>query len=890
MTITFSINFHTAYGENLYLTGNIPELGNGDPDKAVKLEYSDSFDWSTSLNISCTSPKELSYIYFVKRDDGNIISEKGSTRNIILSPDSKHVIISDQWQGNDSQGTFLTAPFENVFFKREQDIIITHTYKKEIIIRATIPAVDTDSRIYICGESESLGQWNPEKALEMKYCGGSRWAAAIDCTGTAAIVFKFVRKGAEGIVWEECENRQIPVRAVPDNGSMIFEFSSAGFRLPKPRFAGTAIPLFSLRSKDGYGIGDFTDIKRIADWARRTGQSIIQLLPINDTTSTSTWTDSYPYSGISVMALHPIYLNPKEVGKISDSSENAGLEEERIRLNALDKVDYDGVLALKRHYIDALYREYGQETEKLDSYKTFMDRNRSWLLPYAAFCTLRDRFGTADFSLWKGFSTYYPEIPEELLAESTETKKQMLMHIFVQYHLDRQLSDAVRYAHSQGVALKGDIPIGITPESVEAWTEPQFFHMDSQAGAPPDDFSVNGQNWGFPTYDWEAMSRDRYGWWKRRFTKMSEYFDIYRIDHVLGFFRIWEIPKCEITGLMGHFSPALPFTEHELRSRGLAFDIERMTRPYIRPHILSEVFGELADKVTDTFMYRTDDDSMALKPEFDTQRKISEYFMELKSPEDIFIRDGLIYLASNLLFLEDPRKKGYYHPRISMFSTHSYRDLPDGQKKICTDIYNDFFYHRHNDFWWKEAMMKMPELISATDMLTCAEDLGMIPACVPDVLERLHIATLEIQRMSKNPEIQFADTYSYPYLSVCTTGTHDTSTLRGWWEEDRASSQKYYNEILHEYGQAPYFCEPWICEKIVRMHLESPSMLTILPLQDWFSIDWRLRVEDPESERINIPSNPKHYWRFRMNICLEDLLADDEFNDRISGMIAGAGR
>ena len=175
-------------------------------------------------------------------------------------------------------------------------------------------------------------------------------------------------------------------------------------------------------------------------------------------------------------------------------------------------------------------------------------------------------------------------------------------------------------------------------------------------------------------------------------------------------------------------------------------------------------------------------------------------------------------------------------------------------------------------------------------MLVCGEDLGMIPHCVPEVMERLQILSLEIQRMPKESWREFGDTWAYPYRSVCTTSTHDMSGIRAWWEEDRARTQRFFNEILGEQGEAPYFCEPWICEKIVELNLFSPSMLAILPLQDWLSIDGRLRLENPQEERINIPAHSRHYWRYRMHLSIEQLLEEGVFNTRLRELIERSGR
>ena len=657
-------------------------------------------------------------------------------------------------------------------------------------------------QILITGSAPALGSWDPAKALPMQVTQGIIWHIDIDKAGLpASFEYKFLLRKADGsIVWETCFNRTDPS-----------EVSETTFPGQRPRYAGTAIPVFSLRSRSSAGIGDFADIKRMADWAAATGQAVLQLLPVNDTTSTKTWTDSYPYGGISIMALHPVYLNLQDIGPLRNKETQAAFDAEAAALNALPQLDYERVFALKERYTRAVFAQKGSRTMGSRAFQAFLADNRSWLMPYAAFCVLRDRFGTADFSKWKKLKKYSAAGVARFYGEA---KSEMDYYLFVQYHLDRQLRDAHDYARSKGVALKGDIPIGITPHSVEAWAEPACFNGDEQAGAPPDAFAADGQNWGFPTYDWDEMARDGYAWWKRRFRKMAEYFDAYRIDHVLGFFRIWEIPKPHVSGLMGHFSPALPYTADDLRWRGFNFDENRHAHPY------------------------TDDD-----------------------PKEV-------------LFLEDPVQKGRWHPRISAQYTRSYNDLNQGEKDAYNRIYDEFFYTRHTEFWREQALRKLPELIRATNMLTCAEDLGMIPACVPQVLSDLHILSLEVQRMPKDPSQALGRPCNYPYMSVCTTGSHDTSTLRGWWGEEHGGED----------------CPTETCRWIIAEHLGAPSMLTILPLQDWFSLEPSLRVPDPASERINIPANPKHYWRWRMHVTLEDLLDMQNFNDTVAAMVSRSGR
>ena len=671
-----------------------------------------------------------------------------------------------------------------------------------LTIQTLGPWLPHGERILLTGNVPLLGCWDPAKALPMQVRQGILWTIDLNRAELpGAFEYKFLLRKADGsIVWETCFNRTDP--------SAVTETT---FPDQHPRYAGTAIPVFSLRSRRSAGIGDFADIKRMADWAAATGQTVLQLLPVNDTTSTKTWTDSYPYGCISSMALHPIYLDLQDLGPLRDRKAQAAFEAEAAALNALPRLDYERVFALKERYTRAVFAQKGARTMNSRAFQAFLDANRAWLMPYAAFCVLRDRFGTADFSRWKRMKQYSAAGLTRLYGEA---KDEMDYYLFVQYHLDRQLRDASDYARAKGIALKGDIPIGITPRSVEVWAEPRCFNCSEQAGAPPDAFAADGQNWGFPTYDWEEMARDGYAWWKRRLRKMSDYFEAFRIDHILGFFRIWEIPVPYASGLMGHFSPALPYSADELHACGFPFDEGRHARPC------------------------AEDDPKAV------------------------------------LFLEDPVRKGMWHPRICAQYTRSYNNLQPWEKDAYNRIYDAFFYTRHTEFWREQALRKLPELIHSTPMLPCAEDLGMIPACVPQVLAELHILSLEVQRMPKDPQQPLGNPSAYPYMSVCTTGSHDMSTLRGWWGENHDGAD----------------CPPETCSRIIAEHLDAPSMLTILPLQDWLSIDPSLRTADPDAERINIPADPGHYWRWRMHITLEDLLENRNFNHNVAAMIRRSGR
>ncbi len=762
-----------------------------------------------------------------------------------------------------------------------------------MLLSCDAPMVAPDEVLAVSGGCDAMGNWDPAKAVVMSDAFFPTWSCSLPLDQfPEEVEYKFLilKKNSGNVVcWEGCDNRRMIVEPATKGECMTV----AGIRFVNPktpwRGAGVAIPVFSLRSEEDFGVGEFYDIKMLVDWAAKTGQRFIQMLPINDTTMTHTWTDSYPYKANSIFALHPMYLRLKEMGTLSDKERQAYYDNLAKELNALEEVDYERVNNAKIAYTRELFAEVGEKSCKAPMFRKFVKENASWLIPYAAFCVLRDRNGSADFSKWGEYAEY----DETAVADFVKENQCDINYVcWIQYHLDKQMRAVRDYAHAHGVAIKGDIPIGISRNSVDAWISPRLFNLDCQAGAPPDDFSVLGQNWGLPTYNWEEMNRDGFAWWKARFRKMAEYFDVYRIDHVLGFFRIWQIPIDQLHGLLGVFNPALPFHPDELRnSYDFWLDVDLQTTPYIMDYFLNDFFGEYTDEARDRFLVDAGYGRYRLRPEFATQRQVADYFATQPADDkNARLCNALQGLIDQVLFVEDPYEKGKYHPRISAQYTYIYRSLTDYERWCFDRLYNDFYYHRHNDFWYGKAMWKLPPIIDATDMLTCAEDLGMIPDCVPAVMSALEILTLDIQRMPKNPREEFGNPAHYPYYTVCTTSTHDMSGIRQWWEADRDATRRFYNNILHEGGEAPFFAEPWVCEKIVESHLNSPAMLCILPLQDWLSIDGTVRRENPYKEQINEPARNPHYWRYRMHLTLEDLLGEELYNRRVENLVTSSGR
>jgi len=813
MKLQFNLEYQTTFGEELVLNLMLGE-------KKVeqhKMSTRDGMHWSCDISKTVKTNTHIDYYYSLYRGEQEMRHEWVVVphRLEFAATKATSYVVYDHWLDIPEDSYMYSSAFTECIFARKGRMSQPSEYAKTVRIKVRAPQLRGNERLAIIGGGDTLGNWEAKRAIDMDEHENNEWAISLDADKLPqTFEFKFVALDDEVDVtplWENGMNRTIALPQMETGEVVVYELPQAYFPVYPWKGAGTVIPIFSLRSEGSFGVGDFGDLKLMIEWCAKTRQRFLQVLPINDTNMTGTWQDSYPYNSISIYALHPQYCDFRQLPPVKDEAKRKAFEALRQELNALPQIDYERMFEAKMSYLREIFAQEWTAVQRRESYKTFFEQNKEWLVPYAAFCYYRDLYGTAVFSEWPKTATV-----EAVQKPSFKGKKELQFWYFVQYCLDTQMREAHEYARRHRVVLKGDIPIGISRDGVEAWVEPRYFNLNGQAGAPPDAFSADGQNWGFPTYNWDEMLKDDCAWWVRRFTKMAQYFDAYRIDHVLGFFRIWEIPVPEKSGLMGQFSPALGMSREEIEAYGVQFN------------------------------------------------------------------EGL--------FLVDHKRNDRWHPRIAVQYQQAYEQLSDDQKFCFNRLYNDYFYRRNNQFWYQEAMKKLPRLTQATRMLVCAEDLGMVPDCVPWVMNELRILSLEIQSMPKDPTTRFGKLSHNPYRSVDTISTHDMPTLRQWWDEDEERSQAYFNTTLRRGGPAPRPLPGWLAKDIVSRHLTSPSMLCLLSLQDWLSIDEQLRLPDENAERINIPANPRHYWRYRMHLTIEQLLAAEDLNEEISSLIQHSGR
>ena len=899
MKLILRLRYYTRLGESLHVTGNIPSLGNNDPSNALPMQYHSHDYWQAVLDLHAAAiPKEgLNYSYVFRDIDGSTNMDWGAGR-LITAPmiNPVETLILDSWNPPGyPENALYTQPFRDVLLKaRDARAASAVPDAATHIFRIKAPGVRPDERVVLLGNVEALGYWDPARGVSMQAIAGDEYLTAhLDLGGALfPIEYKYAIVSASGVIrFESGSNRRVDEGGWNERRVILND----GFiRVPSIDWngAGVAIPVFSLRSESSWGVGEFRDLQRLADWGAKAGLSLIQILPVNDTTAAHTWVDSYPYAAVSAFALHPLYLNLDEVATRSTRASLKEFAAERKRLNAMPAVDYEAVMTLKWTVIKRLFSLQKEATFRSSAYREFFKASEAWLVPYAVFCALRDEYGTADYRKWPKHRECSPATVADLSSQKSPRHDAVALHYFVQFHLDQQLQAAAAHAHQLGIVLKGDIAIGVARNGADTWQQPELFHLDRQAGAPPDPFAEKGQNWGFPTYNWPRMQEDGFAWWKQRFSQMSRYFDAFRIDHILGFFRIWSIPLDAVEGILGSFDPALSVEPAVFAARGIDYDRQRFVEPFINSVVLEEIFGSSANEVMREFLGRAGADRYALKPEFATQLRVRTHFEKIAANvENKKLEAGLFDLISNVILLEVATAAGpQLHFRFDMAKTSSFRQLDTATQAKLKDLYNDYFFQRQDAFWRDRAMQKLPALKRVTDMLICGEDLGLVPRSVPGVMKDLGLLSLEIQRMPKTPGVSFSRPADAPYLSVVTPSTHDMSTIRGWWTEDPALTQKFYREELQQEGGAPAECSPELNELVVRQHLASPAMWSIFQLQDLMGMDGTLRSADVDAERINIPANPKHYWRYRMHLTLEQLSEAEGFNAKLRGLLDDSGR
>lgn len=875
MKIHFYIRYQSSFGEQLFL-----RLWNkkGTESFDVSLEYlnkqfwhlvmeDDDLPYLPTLKYECIRANDFGDT--MKLFVGRVVDlrkHKGDTLDII-----------DEIPVPDHSEIFYTKPFRTLLERGSTTVKKPADKNFNVVLRAGIPPLPPGKAVCVTGAGEKLHDWDAERPL-MMYKKDGFWTAKLNLGKERSIEYKYAiydleKKRIE--TFEEGENRMLHTSGKKGQ-TIVHQYPKISPLRWKG--AGLNIHLSSLRSSSGWGTGTYTDLIELSDWAATAGFKMIQLLPVNDTITNGQNEDSYPYAAISAFALHPYHLDVRKLLIQTGVQLPDEMEAEASRLNALKKIDFQGVYQHRMKALRMIYEADGLSFKDDFAWFDFFDFNREWLVPYAVFCYLRDQHQTADHTQWGEHAIYDEESIHAMAEPGSSHYAGIAFYYYLQFHLHLQFKEAVYHIHTHDMVLKGDLPIGVGRHSVETWMYKHLFHLNQQSGAPPDAFSAGGQNWNFPTYHWEAMQQDEYRWWRKRLETMSAYFDAVRIDHVIGLFRIWSIPLGHRTGELGLFHPAKGFTAHELAAAGLHMNEERFCTPFINAAVLYFYFREDKARVTETYF-----EDNRFKAAFNSMASLEAWLREHPDPFEDALRD----LMANVIFFKEG---DVYHFRMNMQQTPSFQSLPEDQKHILNELYHQYFGERQYDVWLKSGTEKLQMMKQATTMMLCAEDLGMVPSMVPGVLEKMDVLSLYVERMPHRMEERFANPAHAPYISVVTPSTHDMEPIALWWQQHPGNAQYYYQHVLHQEGPVPAVCTPELVKLILQRQLQSPAMWVVFLLQDVLIADKDLHIDDPTHYRINDPGNDDHVWDYRVHITVEELSDQQALAGKLHKWIRKSGR
>lgn len=626
---------------------------------------------------------------------------------------------------------------------------------------------------------------------------------------------------------------------------------------------GVAVPVSALRSVGSCGIGEFKDLPLLGSWCRRIGIELIQVLPLNDTG----WNAS-PYSAVSAFALHPVYVRLDDLPGVDAISREIRTFRQESAERA--RVDFDGVLSFKLTMLERLFESSAGRDPELDRW---IEKN-PWIRPYAVYKCLKQQYGQ---HAWEDWPADRDPTAEGIHERWHDLGDRTLFHAWVQFHLDRQLQEAAGELDSQGIYLKGDIPILMSVDSADVWASRSYFDLSYRAGAPPDMFSTLGQIWGFPVYDWASLERDDFIWWRNRLRRASRYYHAFRIDHVLGFFRIWSIPATENTAVLGRFRPSAPLERTEIEEAiGRRDASSRLIDAWCTKEDAEEHLAEEATDVLERFFdHRADGryrlrDSVASETAVETldvSHGVREFLLEchrdrtfLETENDLFVPAWFWQSSRGYLRQDEPVRAGI-EELVERYETRS--------KPV-----------------WLDTGRRLLHFVKESgEMLPCAEDLGVIPPGLPDVLEELGILSLKIERWEVDEEGALRDPATFPYLSVSTPAAHDLSTLRQWWEEDDWDREAFAAELGFD------DCPPWLTTEVARAiiarSLRSNSAIRVFQIQDLFALTLDLRTLKPEDERINTPGSVSDAnWSYVLPIPLGSL-PEHEITGTLASLFGG---
>ncbi|MDR1931545.1 MAG: 4-alpha-glucanotransferase [Spirochaetales bacterium] len=637
-----------------------------------------------------------------------------------------------------------------------------------------------------------------------------------------------------------------------------------GFSHP---MTGVAVPVSALRSKKSFGIGEFSDLPALGKFCRGAGLDLIQILPVNDTGSQPS-----PYSALSAFALHPVYINLDSLPELSAALRKE-IKKAAKEYEAAPRVSFFHIWQTKTDFLRRIYTQSAGEILQNPELKKWITRN-PWIKPYALFCLLKEKNGGASWTRWEDLKN----VSESDIAgawKGKSGKTDLVFYAWVQMRLEEQLRAAALELDKMGVLLKGDLPILMSEDSADVWAHPDFFINSLHAGAPPDMYSPIGQNWGFPVYNWETQSKNGYSWWKERLRRAGLFYHAYRIDHVLGFFRIWAIPAEEREGVLGYFKPSRYISRAELEAAGFdAGRIRWMSRPHVAGAGIRGLFGDGGRTIQEKLFQQLGNEDLYLFRE-----NVSESFIEsLGLPEDQ--SRAVLSFYQDRMFIE--AEPGMFAPAWFRDKSKAYASLSDGEKNTLNQIIACYF-RDSQDIWAKQGEALLGFMKDASSMLACAEDLGVVPDSVPAILGKLGILGLKIPRWVKRYNEAgepFIPPAEYPRLTVCAASVHDTTTVREWWETETGRAEFWKALGLKDKPPADY--SPAAAEKVFEGLLGADSVLVVFQLQDFLALEEGFRAAGAADERINVPGTVADTnWSYRIPFLLEELSAAESLKKKI---------
>ncbi|MCQ2576422.1 MAG: 4-alpha-glucanotransferase [Treponema sp.] len=660
------------------------------------------------------------------------------------------------------------------------------------------------------------------------------------------------------------------------------------------KLTGVVVPLGAIYTKENSIIGEFADLIPFSEFCKKANIKIIQLLPVNDT-----GTQSSPYSGLSAFALHPIYIRLNEVPGFTELYEtNQKFKKDYTAFvkahKYTNRYDYDEILNSKNYFLREIYNasETGTSGKASDELKKFIKAN-PWVTTYSVYKNLKWKYMQASWKSWD--KADQKKSAEEITALWNDKKlaKEHLFYVWTQFIAAQQFEAAVKAVHQQGILLKGDMPILMNEDSCDAWAYPQYFNQDLRAGSPADGENPTGQNWGFPTYNWKNLKADNYCWWIDRLKSAEKYYDAYRLDHILGFFRIWAIPSGDCNALNGHTEPYAFIKKDELYELGFDDDrIRWLSQPHVPTSVIEDVTWnhEVAHNILETLCDRIGNEELWL---FNKKVTGSQYIWDcdLSSFVDdsaaYRIKDALVNYWSNRTLLEVAKNK--FVPMWTYNKSTSWGTLNAQEITQLTEMF-DKLNKKNEKLWAKQADEIFTAICSSVKMKACGEDLGVGIACVPEVMEKHNILGLRVIRWSRKwseegqPYVPFED---YTPLSVATTSVHDSSTIRQWFEAEPElpflkSKETVSAESTKEAIKEELTFTPEIACTIMKECGKSASMWYISPLQDFLYINKKYWLENSDDERINVPGTVNKFnWTYRLPVSLEDLNKDKKLIEQI---------